>query len=228
MTVMHEPTPPPYKVIRKPRLKHLYLRIKKHEVIVTANRRVSQSTIDQFVLSKSHWIEKQLKRETAPMLTDPGAEIFLLGTSYSVMIQREVTESGDSMQIEGNQAVFDLFTEPDHDRLQSVRDAYYKKLCVETITPLVAQYAQSMGLSPGKITYRHNKSRWGSCSSQNNLSLNTRLMMLPKSMITYVVIHELAHITHKNHSKAFWDLVACYCPSYKLLRRGIRIFESRL
>jgi predicted metal-dependent hydrolase len=228
MTVMRNFTLTPYKVIRKPRLKHLYLHIKRHEVIVTANKRVSQSTIEQFVLSKSHWIEKQLQREMAPTLTDPDAEIFLLGKSYKVVIEREMAEDGESMEIEGSNAVFFLSTEPNHDRLQSLRDDYYKKLCAATITPLVAEYAASMGLSPRKITYRHNRSRWGSCSSQNKLSLNTRLMMLPKSMITYVVIHELAHITHKNHSKAFWDLVGQYCPSYKLLRRGIRTFESRL
>lgn len=228
MTVMHDPTLPLYRIIRKPRLKHLYLRIKAQEVIVTANKGVSQAYIDQFVRAKSPWIKTQLKKHTQHTLTDPGAKVYLLGTDYTVMIKRDVLEEGESMQIEGNNAIFYLSSKPDHDRLQNVRDLYYKKICVETITPWVTQYARSMGLSPGKITYRHNKSRWGSCSSQNHLSLNTRLMMLPESMITYVVIHELAHITHKNHSKDFWHLVERYCPDYKVLRRGIRAFESRL
>ena len=72
-----------------------------------------------------------------------------------------------------------------------------------------------MSLYPSNLKFRNNKGRWGSCSYKNSISLNINLMKFPLSVIEYVIIHELAHIKHKNHSKFFWDLVEVFCPKYK-------------
>ena len=66
-----------------------------------------------------------------------------------------------------------------------------------------------------RITIRDQKTRWGSCSETGTLSFNWRLMLAPPAVLDYVVIHELCHLTHMNHSKAFWDKVAGVDPDYK-------------
>ena len=85
-----------------------------------------------------------------------------------------------------------------------------------------------MQLFPTKITFRKAKTRWGSCSSKNSISLNIALAALPRSLSDYIIIHELAHIKHKNHSKAFWALVQKYYPNYKDAKEELKKFATIL
>jgi len=83
------------------------------------------------------------------------------------------------------------------------------------------------GFVINKISVRGQRSRWGSCSRRKNISLNYRLLQFRPEMIDYVIIHELCHLRHPNHSKAFWNEVAKYIPNYKLLDKelnSIRLF----
>ncbi len=73
-----------------------------------------------------------------------------------------------------------------------------------------------------RITIRDQKTRWGSCSAKGTLSFNWRLMLAPPAVLDYVVIHELCHLTHMNHSKAFWALVESACPDYRTHRRWLK------
>jgi len=79
-----------------------------------------------------------------------------------------------------------------------------------------------MGIDYGKITIRDQDSRWGSCSSQGNLNFSWRLIKTPQEVLEYVIIHELAHIKHMDHSKQFWELVEQYDPLYREHRRWLR------
>jgi len=94
-------------------------------------------------------------------------------------------------------------------------DKFYRTKIEEIIPPLVDKYSKLMNLYPTSIKYRKNKRTWGSCNYKNGLNFNTQLSKFPIKIAEYVVIHELAHIKHKNHSKKFWDLVRNYCPDYK-------------
>jgi predicted metal-dependent hydrolase len=101
---------------------------------------------------------------------------------------------------------------------------FYRTKAPHIITPIVENQAKIMELFPKNLKYRNNKSRWGSCSYDNTINLNLNLLKFPASVIEYVVIHELAHIKHKNHSKKFWDLVEIYCPEYKKCEKLLKSF----
>jgi len=94
-------------------------------------------------------------------------------------------------------------------------DKYYKQEAIKYIPKMVEEWAKNMHLAYNKVSFRKTKRQWGSCSKENNLSFNTMIMKLPPDVIQYIIIHELAHITHKHHQKAFWGLVEEYLPSYK-------------
>lgn len=86
----------------------------------------------------------------------------------------------------------------------------------------VAYYHQLTGGNYTSITVRDQRSRWGSCSSRGTLSFNYRLIFAPPMILDYVVVHELCHLTHMNHSKDFWDMVAGIMPEHKTYRKWLR------
>ena len=94
-------------------------------------------------------------------------------------------------------------------------DKFYRDNIEKIIPGNVEKYSKLMNLYPTSNKYRKNKRTWGSCNYKNGLNFNTQLCKFPIKIAEYVVVHELAHIKHKNHSKKFWNLVESYCPDYK-------------
>lgn len=94
-----------------------------------------------------------------------------------------------------------------------------KKIAKQKIMEHVDYYANRMEIDYGSISMRNQKSRWGSCSSKGNLNFNYRLAYLPEELLDYVVVHELAHRRHMDHSAAFWEEVETYYPAYKKCRQ---------
>lgn len=86
----------------------------------------------------------------------------------------------------------------------------------------VAFYARVMGLEPAGITITGAKTRFGSCSGKNRLSFSWRLMRYPQGAIDYVVVHELAHIRHKNHSREFYALIEGVLPDYRARQKLLK------
>ena len=87
---------------------------------------------------------------------------------------------------------------------------------------LVEYYAKMMGVTYGRITIREQKTRWGSCSSKGNLNFNWKIVMMPREVLEYVVVHELAHRIEMNHSPAFWQIVENVLPDYKERRKALK------
>ncbi len=94
-------------------------------------------------------------------------------------------------------------------------DSPSKEEAKATILPLVEKWSAIMMLTPTFVGFRKNRTRWGSCSGKNRLNFNTHLATMHPDFVEYVVVHELAHIRHKNHSKDFWAEVEKFLPDYK-------------
>ena len=94
----------------------------------------------------------------------------------------------------------------------------------QSLPALLGEISTRTGLEFNKLSIRSQKTRWGSCTSRGNISLNDQLLFMPTKTVEYLMIHELCHTRHLNHSKAFWTLVQTHCPDYrtheKLLRRS--------
>ncbi len=98
----------------------------------------------------------------------------------------------------------------------------YREAARDYFAARVRFYHQATGGSYRRITIRDQRSRWGSCSSTGTLSFNYRLMFAPPKVLDYVVVHELCHLTHMDHSKDFWNMVASVMPDYKIYQKWLR------
>jgi predicted metal-dependent hydrolase len=106
--------------------------------------------------------------------------------------------------------------------------ALYKKEFGAYLEEKVNFYAQQIGVTFNKISIRKTVSRWGSCTSKGNLSFSIFLWDTPNHVIDYVIVHELCHRKHMNHSKDFWNLVGANYPEYKLAEKWLKINGSRI
>ncbi|MBO5564854.1 MAG: M48 family metallopeptidase [Lachnospiraceae bacterium] len=98
----------------------------------------------------------------------------------------------------------------------------YRQAAKDYIPKRVAFFAEKMGLSYGKVFIRSQRSQWGSCSAEKNLSFNWRLMLSPPRIIDYVIVHELSHLLHMNHSRDFWKEVEKVLPDYRERDRWLK------
>ena len=200
----------PYKVVR-PNRKSVALVVDNNaNLIVRAPFQVDEEAIADFVQKKRRWIdEKQAKivsyAEEHPTISiASGESLMYLGDSYTI-IKANVA----NISVSGNEILI-----PEKYTLNDVA-SWLKQEAARTIGARVKRYAQTMGVNPKEVKMSEAKARWGSCSSINNLNFAWRLILCPLSAIDYVVVHELSHITYKNHSPAFWARVKTVLPHYK-------------
>ncbi len=202
----------PYEVRRTNR-KTIAIQITEEgKLIVKAPLDASDEVIRRVVLKNRKWIESKLKevlsRPRAGKKEFVNGESFLyLGRPYKLHI---VENQEEPLRFENGFYLSKKF-------LHCAREvfiAWYKEAALEKISQRVEFYAKMAGLKYGRIRITDAQRRWGSCSG-NNLNFSWRLIMAPLSAIDYVVVHELAHIEEKNHSKRFWRKVQSLMPDYE-------------
>ena len=105
-----------------------------------------------------------------------------------------------------------------HPEPDEARQAALIRRARTELPPKVARYAREMGVQPAAVTITAARTRFGSCSAKNRICFSWRLMEYPEAAVDYVVVHELAHIVHKNHGPQFWALVERYLPDWRARR----------
>lgn len=109
--------------------------------------------------------------------------------------------------------------------LTGLLEAWYRQQARHHLPLRLQEWSVRMGVSCVGVSIRNQKSRWGSCSSRRQISLNWRLICLPTGVGDYVMVHELSHLRHMDHSPAFWSLVASFVPEYADCRKALRAFS---
>ena len=220
-----------FDVERKSNLKNTYITVDTDGVLVKTNTDTTIEDINNMVKNKSAWVSKKLdifKSIAINKDITTGSRLYYLGKSYYVNMIKDDTAS--HVTINFTHSKFHITTPIKYTdiELHHAIENYYKQKAVEKIIPLTKKWAKVMNVTPEHISFRYSKNRWASCSSTNRVSFNYHLVKLSSSLIEYVVIHELSHITFENHSKDFWTLVHKYLPDYKTKEDKIRVFEKLL
>ena len=150
-------------------------------------------------------------------MTD-GMPVPVEGKTYALRLERAASWRG---RVEGNDLVLsgpDLSPDAVREQLRAFLFDRARERLIERLN----HYAPLIGRSPGRVTVREQRTKWGSCSSQGNVNFNWKLIMAPKEALDYVVIHELCHLYEFNHSPKFWARVEKYQPDYAIWRDFLR------
>lgn len=107
-------------------------------------------------------------------------------------------------------------------------EMHYRALAREVLFNRITYYLPKTGGQYTSITIREQKTRWGSCSARGTLSFNWRLILAPPVVLDYVVVHELCHLQHMDHSAAFWHAVSHVMPDYKIRRKWLKVHGQEL
>lgn len=223
------------KVRRSANIKYLSIRMSPGRgVWVNVPYGVSGRQMIRFVEEKKEWIARNLpKVKSYEKETGVGLGI---GAEIRTRLHWLVIMEGDcrvpSYTIEGKKVTLWIPRGTAYEKIDPLAKNFlaeiYKKECRQLLPGRVRQYAEKFRFRFTRLSFRNNISNWGSCSHDDKISLNIKLMKLPDELIDYVILHELCHTKEKNHSAAFWKTVKSVCPDYALLRAGLRKYNTRV
>ncbi|MBF0609801.1 MAG: M48 family metallopeptidase [Magnetococcales bacterium] len=196
------------------------------QVILRAPARASKSQALALLHHHQSWLLERLHRQQAKPVVAPLGEntpILYLG---EVLILKPLAGKTGQGVVEEGQLLLSAPSQNSED-IQLALTHWYRQQARGLLPQRLRHWAAQMGVTWQRLTIRGQSSRWGSCSGRGGINLNWQLIKLPWPLIDYVLVHELCHLLHLNHSPAFWAAVAGYLPDYARLRNQLRQFTLK-
>jgi len=216
-----------YTVKRSPRARYARLEVRASAgLVVIVPESYPLSRIADIILAKKLWVFSKLTHfsRSRPNLRRDSHSILYLGQRLKLTSHGNAG-SVDSVFLKQDELVLTLRKGSDPALL--IRN-WLKQQAAKIIGNKAEHLSRKIGINYCRLTIRSAKTRWASCSPKGNLSFNWKVMMVPEPVIDYVVIHELCHLRHMNHSPRFWKLVEKHCPEWRAHRKWLRAHENEL
>jgi predicted metal-dependent hydrolase len=219
--------------IKRSKRKTLCVHIKYGEVRVLAPMRFPNTEILLFLQQKKTWIETKIQLQIAR-----GFQLQALQKS-NVLLCNGIEKTmviNTSNHFAISEDALKVYIDIPSTVASEKRDLYIKKQLANwfqdkallLLPNRLAQLSYQLELEPTDLYIKRYKARWGSCNSRGEISLNYLLMMTPDFVIDYVIVHELCHLRHMNHSASFWALVAFHYPALKQAKQWLTQHSTKL
>lgn len=220
-------------LVRKAYRRNLSLSVQVNgQIRVSAPAGVTHEKVVSFLCAHEDWLRQHLEKFASLRNQFPqkkfsqGERLLFVGKPLTLKFKcaevnqamsksRLFRENGDLVVVVPRERWAQFQERREHPELIAPIRQFYKKTAQSYLTDRVKFWSERMRLQPQGLGFRSQKTRWGSCNSKGKISLNWRLMIAPIEVIDYVIVHELSHLVHYDHSRAFWNLVAQYIPDYK-------------
>ncbi len=216
--------------LRRSRRRTLAVHVRDCQVEIRAPQNMGESAIARFVGQQTDWIlgrlEEQRKQQAEKLRVIDGGRIFYKARECELRLCPSLV---GSVQVEGRTITIHCRgAAPEHGEkvlrdwlMQQARD--YLHVRTEAL-------ASALGLESRfrEVVLRKTRSKWGHCTSEGRIQYNWLIMLAPDAVIDYLISHEVAHLRHLDHSRAFWALVGRVCPDYARYRRWLREHGHRL
>jgi predicted metal-dependent hydrolase len=228
----------PYLLIRRRGRRRLTLSVEpRRGLVVLAPPRLALRDIEAFIRLEAAWWGSRLVELAAweaahpPRAFTSGERLPLLGEAWTLRVSEEPGRQRPRIAREARASgpgsivlILPAGLAPGERRELAALSLgrWYRRLAGELIAARAAHWAADLRVAPTAISIRDTRSRWGSCSGSGRLSFSWKLAMAPPAVLDYLVVHELCHLVHHDHSERFWALVASRLPDYERARRWLR------
>lgn len=221
--------------IRKPRARAISLQLRPLRPLrVVSPKGVPWDLVEIFLAERETWIRKHLRKfqdleaKYPPKKLLSDEDYLFLGEKLklrylptplkAVFFSRTETE----LRLHLPEVLFLNLEEQELAAYMPLLKKFYRREAEKFLRERINIWSFEMGLSFQKLSFRNQKTRWGSCTSRGHISLNWRLVSAPLLVIDSILVHELAHLRHMNHSTIFWSLVEKYCPEHRRADRWLK------
>lgn len=215
--------------IKRKKVKNITLKVKSLGTIhLTVPLDTSDEFINKFLISKEKWIKDKVKYFKDNYKNDTkksyreGENYKYLGEYYKLQV---ISSKREFVSLDIDNKVIKLYVKDKQDleRKKELLHKFYLEKAKIILKELTDKYANKLNETYTSIKIRHMKTRWGSCNPvKKYINFNLELIEKPIYSIEYVVLHELAHLRHPNHSKQFWNYVNFYMPDWKLRKQKLK------
>ena len=206
-------------VKRTNRKKTASIKIEQGVVQVIVPQNLPQKEIDDLLKQKSDWIRKKMIIQQSVPVSKPkefvyGESFTYLGRNYRLKV---LTGQLQPVKLKQGylQVTVPMEQKSDQALIRKLLQDWYLDRASDKLEQKSIKYSEQMGVQPTKIKVKEYKSRWGSCNSRGEISYNWKIIMTPHRIVDYLVVHELSHLIHHNHSKQYWNQVRSIVPDYQ-------------
>lgn len=219
----------PYRIVRRARRRRLALTLDEHGLALAVPLRARDHELASFIERCRPWIRRRwgewLAGRPRPLSFATGAVLPLLGEElrlevYQRRARPQVLRFADVLAVSVRDA--------DPGAVRRLLAGWYRDEALRVFEARVALWARRSGLAPRALALSDARTTWGSCRAGGSIRLNWRLVQAPYPVIDYVVVHELAHLAHRNHSPRFWALVAATYPQYRAAQDALARMQREL
>jgi len=218
----------PYKLVKSKRAKYVRIKISASgELSVVLPWGVAAKHAHGFIQKKSHWIAKTIKAMPRSIKNEypESLNLRLLDELWPLDYKKHkdtppllqgitIKQTGATLEIQGDTG--------DWGDTQKALNKWCRLKAKPIFNKMLEVLAEEHGFHFNKLSIRSQKTRWGSCASNKNISLNSKLLLMPENVVKYVMIHELCHTLEMNHSSRFWRLVEDCDPQYRENRKQLK------
>ena len=217
-------------VVRTKRRKTASIKVIDGIVQAIVPEQLSDGRVEALIQKRTPWIRKKLREQSQIVTPKPkeyasGESFTYLGRNYRLKVSRGTDRE---VKLKSGYLKVGLPKKPKDGDIRNALVEWYGEHALERLTEKTNRYAGIMGVSPNSISVRDYKSRWGSCSSKGEVSYNWRIIISPNHIVDYVVVHELCHFKHPNHSPAYWKSVKHEISDYEVCRQWLKEHGSSL
>ena len=238
----------PYIIKESSKAKNIRLVIDNNGLYIVKPKRVAIGEVDRVLKDKISWISKHYEKLLESKKCVPerrwvtGETLLYLGQSYTLNITEhnkikdhdlsDIKKGIISVNFDGD--AFNILMDEKaagEERkilVEGIIKRWYRKAADSVICGRLEHYCSITGLRHKAVRFKEQKTRWGSCSKAGNLNFNWKLVMAPLWVVDYVVLHEVCHLRHLNHSKDFWMMVEYYMPQYKKAQEWLKKNGAKL